>query len=233
MKLLEIPFDSGNLAKKGSAKAPGILCSDFKSEKVRVNEDNIEKTQTYVYEKAVNENSFIAIGGDHSVSYPLIKAFLKNHKKGVVLYFDAHADADVYMKPPSYDDLIKVLFEDKILNNMNFAYIGLTKVFENEQVFIKKNKIKAFKITEIEKIKEFIGKNEVYVSIDIDVLNVKATGHAHGKADLKVLFEVLESVKHNIVCADIVEINPELGSDSVKAGKEILKWFMNLRKIRS
>jgi len=231
MKLFQIPFDSGNLVSKGAKYAPEALCG--KGAEIEADNDDIEKTQKNIYDTAVKEKRFLAVGGDHSVSYPLIMAFMKNNKDGCVLYFDAHADADVYMKPPSYEDLINVLFKDKILNNSNFAYVGLTKLFENEVKLIEGKKIKCFEIKDIKKITEFVKGRKLYVSIDIDVLNVKGTGHPDGKAGIDELLKALEAVKEYIVSADIVEVNPEINNDAVEAGKVILKWFTNQMKIHT
>lgn len=225
MKIFQIPFDSGNLVSKGSKSAPAVLCNNVKSTVINVDNDDIEKTQKNIYDTAVKEKRFIAIGGDHSVSYSLILAFMKNNPNGAVLYFDSHADCDVYLKPPSYEDLINVLFKDKVLSNRNFAYVGLTKIWENEIKLIESKKIRCFEINDIKKIADFAGERKLYVSIDIDVLNVKGTGHPDGKAGFEDLMKVLELIKKQIVSADIVEINPELNNDAVEAGKKLLKFL--------
>ena len=234
MIILKIPFDEGNLKIKGGKLAPGIISNFFeneqKIEEVLPEKLNIEETHKRIYEKSkelFKKDFIFSIGGDHSISYPLITAFLENFPSAVILYIDAHADADVIIEPPTYEDLIKVLFEKRILDNSNFCYIGLSKVFENEKKFIEKNKIRCFSPLDIKGIKEFISSREIYISLDIDVFaKAKATGHPDGKAETSEIINLLKELKEKTASMDLVEFNPEIeDKHTSKIAKEIVEIY--------
>ena len=95
MKILKIAFDGGGLKNgRGSANAPDniVLCLNeifsneseeeikFETENVKVDNYNIEITHAEIEKAASKNEKMIAIGGDHSITYPLVKGFSKNRK---------------------------------------------------------------------------------------------------------------------------------------------------------
>ncbi|HDK42201.1 MAG TPA: hypothetical protein ENG87_02375 [Candidatus Pacearchaeota archaeon] len=79
----------------------------------------------------------------------------------------------------------------------------------------------------LKKIDEFCKDKEIYLSIDIDVLNpdeAPGTGYSEeGGMKLEELLEFIRNVK-NVKRADLVEINPDkdIKGKTVDAGKKIL-----------
>lgn len=228
MIIFRVPFDSGAFSEKGSALAPGLLVPD--GVPVDVVPDNIEETHENIFAAASREKSFFACGGDHSISYPLIRAFFKNHPGGVVLYFDAHADADTELMPPSYEDVVIALVKHGFVNSGNFAYVGLCKVWDNEKSFIGHYNLKSFEPKMQEEILEFVGGRPLYVSFDIDVFSKEfapGTGHPDGMASPGEIIPLLKKLR--IVCADLVEVNPRLdvGGRTVGLAKEIISILVS------
>ena len=52
-------------------------------------EDSIS---SFIYSQLSELKSIISIGGDHSITYPIIKGFLKRRNDFSILHFDAHPD---------------------------------------------------------------------------------------------------------------------------------------------
>ncbi len=179
--ILKIPFDGANLKRKGASKAPELLSKKFpklRKVNVKVNTYNFEETQENISKAAFNEfskgNFVISLGGDHSVTYGLLQGAKKVFEDISLLYFDAHLDAEDDFIPPSHEDVIKAIVNEKIIKPSNILIVGARKYWKKEEEFIQKNKIKvAFasekkhKITS--KIEKFIKKaRNLYISVDID-----------------------------------------------------------------
>jgi agmatinase len=185
IKILKIPFDAGNpTGAKCTSKSPNKIANFFPKTKkvdIQVNQSNAEETQKNIEDVALKEfqdkNKICAIGGDHSITYGLVKAASKVHKDLSLIYFDAHLDCEDEFVPPSHEDVIKAIVNNKIIKPENIVIIGVRKFWKKEVDFIKKHNIEVIyapvKREEIEKyIKKFFREHEkIYLSIDIDVFD--------------------------------------------------------------
>ena len=52
----------------------------------------IEKIRTTVKEELEKSNHVLSIGGDHSITFPIIEAFSAKYDSLNILHFDAHSD---------------------------------------------------------------------------------------------------------------------------------------------
>ena len=240
MKIIKIPNSRGCLGKNiGCEKAPNLICPD--GENVELNDDDLIERNKQL-EKLEGD---IFIGGDHSITYPLVKGIVKesngeiegNEKKLGLIVFDAHADCVNNFNPPTHEDFNRVLVEEEIVKPENILLIGLRKVDDIEKKFMNEKGINYIMFNEIrkeevlEKIKEFCENKDIYLSIDIDVLNPnEAPGTGYIEEDgmkLNNLLEFVEAVR-NIKRVDLVEINPDKDIDgkTIGVGKRILDIFI-------
>ncbi len=243
MKLILIPSSQGSLDKNlGCETAPELLCKNKETEKVNVVPSNLEETDKAIYSKAkeVIQQNPIFVGGDHSITYSLFKAFSEEFSNASLIIFDAHADADVFFKPVSHQDLNRAVIEEKIIEKERLMIIGLRKVFDVEKPFLKKHKIPIISAEEIhkdfngakEKLSEFLeNQKNIYLSIDIDALDPSialGTGYLEKNGlTKKEFFELLEMILETkkVKASDLVEINPKLDKENktINLGKEILR----------
>lgn len=240
--VLKIPFDLGILEenKRGACEFPDEIYkkSDVKYINVPVNEGNFEETQNNIEKCALNEykkgNFVIGLGGDHSVSYGLIKAFDKSFSKKGLIYFDAHPDCQDYFLPSTYEDILRCVIKDtKIFPNL--ILIGVREITEAENKYIKNKKIKI--INSKEGLREFLKSIEnLYVSIDIDVIDpIYAPGTGEpvknglSPSELNIMLdEVIASKK--IRGIDLVEVCPRLDKNkkTIRLATELLEKFLTL-----
>lgn len=260
MKIIKIPSSQGGLGKaNGSELAPdkvleqikdlfmseeGIL-PNFDVDSVKIVSSNIEETNNNIYSKALdvlkNNVRPLFLGGDHSVTYPIVKAFSEVYPKNPgIIIFDAHPDAENDFMPPSQEDLLCTLVNQNIIKKENIILVGTRNWDKNEIEFIQKNKIKYFPMKEIalEGIHETsesimsVAKNfkDLYVSIDIDVLDpafAPGTGYIEpGGLTTRELLFFLHRLKklQNLRAFDLVEINPQKDVNDMtsKVGAKIL-----------
>jgi len=260
MKIIKIPSSLGGLGKAtGAEKAPDKVIEQtnelffsedgcmptFECDEVKVIQGNIEETNDNIYCKAKevlkNTNKPLFLGGDHSITFPLVKAFKEVYSENPgIIVFDAHPDAENDFMPPSQEDLICGLVNQGIIKPQNIILVGTRNWDKNEIEFMQKHKIKYFSMKEIsrEGIHEAsesimsIAKNfdDLYISIDIDVLDpafAPGTGYMEpGGLTTRELLFFLHRLKRmkNLKAYDLVEINPSMDVKDMtsKVGAKIL-----------
>jgi agmatinase len=163
----------------------------------------------------------ITLGGDHSISYPIIKAVVEKFGAIDILQIDAHGDL--------YDD-----FEgDKYSHACPFARImeaGLAQrlvqvgirtltTHQREQAERFNVDIREMKSLAISDIKEF--EHPLYISLDIDGIDPAfAPGVAHpepGGLTSRQVIDLINQIETPIIGADIVEYNPKRDTHEITA----------------
>ena len=257
-KIFLVPSEQGSLDKNlGCAKAPEAIIKALKAEGIKpenesvaVVQSDIEATDEAIFaaakkvfaEKSGSEKCFpVFLGGDHSITYSLFRAFSETFgNDSALVIFDAHADCCQFFKPVSHEDMNKVLVEEGLLKPENLLIIGMRKVFDIEEGFLRKNKIKSIAPQtanlETQKAKEALQKflaqkKSVYVSIDIDGFDpgvAPATGYPEKNGLLeKPFFSLLDVLLESgkVKACDLVEVNPEMpgGKKTVEFAAGIIK----------
>ena len=214
-------------------------------EEIHLDNSNLELTYDLIYKNSLEtfetKSKTIFLGGDHSISYSTTKAFLeyckKQSKEPCLIVFDAHADCMEHMKEPTHEEWLRALVERGFAPE-NILLVGVRNMNKNEISFLDKKKIQQITINSIiddidniaDTIMEFTSGKEVYVSIDIDIVDpvfAPATGYqeAGGLTSRQFIYLIqrINKIK-NLRGIDIVEINPEKDKNNltVKLGAKIL-----------
>lgn len=164
------------LGLKGPEETPNYFPE---AENIKVDNDDIQESEKILYEKAKqifnNNEEPLFIGGDHSITYPIFKAFQEKNKNSFLIVFDAHIDCDYCAKEPTHEEWLRATVEAGF-NPKNIILIGIRKAWNIEKQFLEKNNIKVFnniKEEIIQYIKENSKDRQVYLSIDIDAIDPK------------------------------------------------------------
>ncbi|WAM30650.1 agmatinase [Caldicellulosiruptor naganoensis] len=180
---------------------------------------NVDKCIDIIFEfgKKVFQDDKIPIflGGEHLISFPLIKAAKEMYDELVVLHFDAHADMrDDYMgEKLSHATVMRRAGE--VIEFKNLYQFGIRSGSEDEILFAKENS-NIFFIYEMEKLFEVLPKlqnKKIYLSIDIDVVDPAfapgtGTPEPGGLTSSQFLEIILKMKDLDIIGADIVEVSP-------------------------
>ncbi len=250
-----IPYDEKSSFLKGASLAPPIIRKFYHSSSTNYFAENgVDTNSPDVIDKGdFNVNDYfeieeitsnnlienaklITLGGDHSITFPIIKAFSKFHSKIDILHFDAHPDL--------YDELL----DDKYSHACPFARImenGLVAKLvqvgirtlnshQKEQAEKFNVEIHEMKNLEIAKIPHF--ENPVYISLDMDVFDPAfAPGVSHHEPSgltSRQVIKIIQNIRQNIIGADIVEYNPTrdiqdiIGALAAKCLKEMLSRIL-------
>ena len=189
----------------------------------------------------------IFLGGDHSVSYNLGRAFFdycENSnpvKEPCLIVFDAHPDLMKPMKEPTHEEWLRKLIEEGF-PAQNILLVGIRNSYPDELAYIKGKGIRTVSLNQIllniedacDVIMEFSSGKELYVSLDIDVVDpafAPATGYANevgGLTSRQILYLIqrINKIK-NLRALDIVEINEKIDKEkfngkTIKLGAKIL-----------
>ena len=164
------------------------------------------------------------LGGEHSISLGVIKAFKETHSDFSVLYLDAHSD----MRQSYQGSLFShACTARRIKEHVPITLAGIRSVSLEEKNFIEQSSTPIFPWPHHSKsnsdwVNEILGtlKSDVYISIDLDVLDpsiMSAVGNPEpGGVSWLELMSLLRTVSktRNIVGFDVVELSPGEGPES-------------------
>ncbi len=168
----------------------------------------------------------IALGGDHTIALPLIRAVHRAHGSVALIHFDAHLDTwDTYFGAPyTHGTPFRRAFEEGLLADGRSVHVGIrgplyspTDLAEDAGMgfsIISTAEVARRGVDDtIARIRARVGSEPVYLSIDIDVLD---PAHAPGTGtpepgglttrELQTILRGLDGLE--IVGADIVEVAP-------------------------
>ncbi len=174
----------------------------------------IDMIHDYSKEVLLDGKKPLMIGGEHLVTLGAIKACHAKYPDMAVIHFDAHADLrDEYMgESMSHASVIRKCHE--ILEPNNIYQFGIRSGTKEEFEFAKANTyMELFEVNTVKSIVDQIGKQPVYITIDLDVLDPSVfpgTGTPEpGGISFKEIIEAIKSLDTlNIIGADIVELSP-------------------------
>lgn len=160
----------------------------------------------------------MGMGGEHLVTWPVIKAMFKKYPDMAVIHMDAHTDLreDYEGEPLSHASIIRKSAE--LIGPKNVYSFGIRSGLKEEFQWAKENGMHISKFEVLEPLKEVLPQlagRPVYVTIDIDVLD---PAHAPGtgtvdcggitsKELLASIHEIARS-EINVVGCDLVEVAP-------------------------
>jgi len=255
--LQSIPYESGTSGKKGTSFAPsalrmiskdmqlisrtGINISKLKIidvGNVKINPVNGEITRKNIFHsmKYLLEKSnapIISIGGDHSITFPLIHALAETANSVGIVWFDAHCDLlDEFLNSKySHGSSLRRCIELKNIEPKNVLLIGTRYFTKEEEDFIQHYGIQELKQADLEKntnpftlisekIQEIASQVEsLYFSIDIDGLDPShapgtGTPVAGGMTSSK-LMQLINNLDIKIRAFDLVEVSPPLDHSGI------------------
>ncbi len=179
--------------------------------------------------KAILENDLtvISLGGDHSITLPLLRAHAEKFGSLAVVHFDSHHDTCV----TEYDDQqyshgtpFRRAIEEKLIDTDAYIQVGIRgpTSFPNDVERVRELGAKVVTINQafemgipavVKEIRQHIGDRLVYVSLDIDALDpAYAPGTGTPEVGGFTSFQMLQLVRGlgglNLVGFDLVEVSP-------------------------
>ncbi len=155
----------------------------------------------------------LSVGGDHSVSYPILKAIAAAHGPVNLLHIDAHPDLhDNYEGDPfSHASPFARAHDDGLI--ANHVCVGVRCWDPASKAQAEKFGVTILGAHELDRVPGAIFERPLYMTIDLDGLDPAfAPGVSHpepgGLSTLDAL-ALIRRIESPLIGADIVELNPE------------------------
>lgn len=234
------PFNLGT----GAAPFESLQVADLGD--IAINTFNIEDSVERIriaYELLLENNVIpIGIGGDHTVTYPVLQAIAKKHGPVALVHVDAHADVNdtMFGEKIAHGTTFRRAFDENLINPQLTFQIGLRGTGYSPDDF-NWSRSKGFTVVTAEEcwdhslaplmtsIRTAIGSHKTYVTFDIDGLDPSVApgtgtpeiGGLTGRQGL----EIIRGCRGlNIVGADVVEVSPpyDLSGNTALLGANLL-----------
>jgi agmatinase len=209
--------DAGDLQLKDS---PGKIEEDF-AEITRALGELLEKGKRP-----------ISLGGDHSVTYPILKAFAPRYPDLTIIHFDAHPDLydEFEGSRVSHACPFARIMEQDLAKRL--IQIGIRTLNRHQREQAGKFQVEIVPMSALPAYDRLKTRGPVYISFDMDVLDPAfAPGISHrepGGMSVREAIAHLHAVEGTIVGADIVEFNPsqDISGMTALVAAKILKEIM-------
>ena len=237
--LLGVPFDDASSFQRGAATAPPAIRTALRSDSSNTwTEGGLDVAEPAVLtdagdldftgldqagvrariEAGVTEvldsgAAPLMLGGDHSITYPIVRAMARRYPNLEVLHFDAHGDLydDFQGNRFSHACPFARIMEEKLITRL--VQVGIRTLSRHQR-----DQAERFGV-EIHEMRDWAGPmslsfaGPLYISLDIDVLDPAfAHGISHpepgGLSVRDVLAVIQRSQAPRFVGADVVEFNP-------------------------
>lgn len=245
--VLGLPFDENSSYLTGAAKAPEAIreiwnsgsSNNFSENLVDVSEgkewtdggclkkgkqsteayfESISKYVSQIYEK---KSKVLCLGGDHSLTFPIVRGLAASFTPCHIVHIDAHPDlyADFEGNRFSHASPFARILENNLA--LSLTQIGIRTLNQHQKNQADLYNVKQFTSTSwaLGDIKKLSG--PLYLSVDIDALDPAfAPGVAHhepGGLTTRELVQIIQAIDVQIIGADIVELNPKRDINNMTA----------------
>jgi arginase len=174
-----------------------------------------------IAQEIMHDNPLICLGGDHSISYPVISAFSKKYGPIHVLHIDAHGDLYENFDDNMYSHASPFarLLENGCLASLTQA--GIRSLNGHQRMQIQKYGVNCIEMKDYNPAFIFDLKGPVYISLDLDAIDpAYAPGVSHhepGGFSSRQVIDMIHLIPVPILGADIVEYNPVRDSNNMTA----------------
>jgi len=234
-RLIGLPYDASSSFLRGAAEAPPIIraalhsshwnswteqrhnlaagLSDAGDLTLSPNGESLAQIERGIAEVLAGGFRPVALGGDHSVTYPIIRALRGHHPALTILHIDAHSDLYDEFEGDRFSHACPFarIMEEGLARRL--VQVGIRTMNDHQQ-----RQADRFGVEVIDMRSWESGRRppalhgDVYVSIDLDGLDPAfAAGVSHrepGGLSVREVLTLVQNTGGTLVGADIVEYNP-------------------------
>lgn len=214
-KIREALFcDSSNLCTEGGNDLGSMSCWHLAPDLVvHGKEDVLEQIERETTSLLQKKLKIIALGGDHSITLPVIRAYARKYPQLNILHLDAHPDLYSELDGNRYSHACPFarIMEEKLVKRL--VQVGIRTMTSHQREQAQRFGVEVIEMNNLSAAKELAFEGPVYISLDLDCLDPAfAPGVSHyepGGMSTREVLEVLQNLNGKVVGADIVEYNPE------------------------
>ncbi len=234
--LVGVPYDENSSYLRGAAQAPAHIRNALHSESSNTSTENggdlgsesrfvdvgdmdlpagveaidaIRISASRILEKGA---CLISLGGDHSVTYPLFKAYSEKYGRINILHLDAHPDLYEIFDNNRYSHASPFarIMEEGLAKRL--VQIGIRTINSHQRIQADRFGVEVIEMRRWRPDFRVVFDGPVYVSLDLDVLDPAfAPGISHyepGGLTSRELIHLIQNLPAQVIGGDIVELNP-------------------------
>ena len=244
--LLGLPYDASSSYLRGAARAPGAIrtalrCPSSNSwseagldvlapdalqdagdvtmpEEPAAARAAIEAGVTAVLRRGLRP---LCVGGDHSVTYPVLRAMRAAHPKLAILHIDAHADLYNEFEGDRFSHACPFarILEERLCDRL--VQVGLRTLTAHHREQAARFGVEQIDMAAWRRGVRPVVEGPLYVSLDLDALDPAfAPGVSHwepGGLSTREVVGLIQALPPTLVGADVVELNPARDRDGFTA----------------
>jgi arginase len=247
LNILGVPLDENSSFLRGPALAPRKILEALRSDSSNLSSENgfdlganeagiwrdagdlvlpngpaaLEVIQTGVAKILERDEQVLSLGGDHSVSLPIVRAHAKKFGPLEVLHLDAHPDL--------YDELdgnrfshacpFARMLEEGLVSRL--VQVGIRTMNPDQRAQAERFGVEVIEMRNFNPNLKLEFRGPLYLSLDLDVLDPAfvpgVSHHEPGGMSTRELLNVLHNLEQRPVGADLVEYNPTRDVNGVTA----------------
>ena len=243
--LLGLPFDHNSSFERGPAQAPQVIrdhlfagslntgtengielknnpkwidCADLESKDPTQFVEDIQRAcSTFL----AQGTGLLSLGGDHSVTYPILRAYAEHFEHINILHIDAHSDLYDSFKGNKLSNACPFarIMEEGLCKRL--VQVGIRTLNAHQRQQGERFSVEMIQMKDWHQglVPHFEG--PVYLSLDIDGIDpAYAPGVSHrepGGLSAREVINIIHQINSPLIGADIVEFNPLKDIDNMTA----------------
>lgn len=232
--LLGVPYDGGSSFLRGSAEAPGRIREALHSPATNGWSESLVEVvprigdagDVHIAEEGEARGAIeaavrgvltgggapLVLGGDHSITYPVLRALRGHHPRLTIVHFDAHPDLyeDYEGDPFSHASPFARILEEGLADRL--VSVGIRTMNAAQQRQADRFGVEVVPMARWAAGDRFEVEGPTYLSIDVDAFDPAfAPGVSHrepGGFTPREVLTAIQGIRARVVGADIVELNP-------------------------
>jgi arginase len=242
-RIIGLPYDAASSFRRGAADAPDAIraalhspagnmwsedlqdvggsltdAGDVDVTPVELARQQVEAGITAVLRDGATP---IALGGDHSVTYPVMRAIHAAHGRCTILHVDAHPDLYDEFEGDRYSHACPFarIMEERLASRL--VQVGIRAMNGHQHAQADRFGVDVIDMRAWESGTRPTVGGPVYVSIDLDGIDpAHAPGVSHrepGGLTVRNVVGLVQGMRGTLVGADVVELNPSCDVDGMTA----------------
>jgi len=242
--IVGIPYDVASSFLRGPAQAPAKIREAYGSDSTNFFTESgtdlkdhpaitdvgdltiVHETTPITIEKSFDKillqySKLLTLGGDHAITYPVVKAVAKKYPNLTILHLDAHADLYDSFEGNKYSHACPFarIMEEGLVNRL--VQVGIRTLNAHQRKQAARFGVEIIEMKDWNNSIELNFEGPVYLSLDVDAIDPAfAPGVSHhepGGFTSREVITIIQKLKGNLVGADLVEFNPTRDPSGITA----------------
>jgi len=234
--LLGLPVDCFSSYRRGASRAPHVIrkllasgMSHWTTESglnldghprwrdlgdldLKADDTAIERIRRAARQAVAADTALLGIGGDHSVTYPLVAAWAERFPRLNILHLDAHPDLYDHFDDSPYSHASPFARIMEAFPQVRLVQVGIRTLSHHLRQQVERFGVEVIEMRHWPPAQPLLFEGPLYISIDLDAFDPAfAPGVSHhepGGLTPREALTLLQGIDAPVVGADVVELNP-------------------------